>query len=55
MISGRGDIDGTRGRTIGVQMAVLLCAIAIVAVLLVSLLMGLHAAGPGCDDILGCG
>jgi len=32
-----------------------LCAVAVVAVLLVSLLMELHHAGPACDNILGCG
>ncbi len=42
-------------RGISVQTASVLCAIAIVAVLLVALLMGLHHAGRGCNNILSCG
>lgn len=45
--------DGSR--RIGTQTATLVCAVAIVMVIVVSLLAGVYDAVPGCDDILGCG
>jgi len=46
-------VDGSR--RIGIQTATLVCVLAIVVVIVVSLLTGVYDAAPGCDDILGCG